>query len=161
MDFKGADSKTYRQIRGISDTIKHGKCISIDPASKCMGYAIIEQGVITETGVVVAPPYNNIGGRLEYMYNAIKEKGPYDAAFIEKVRSSQGHIYLVWSAGTAIAASGAPTVIEVSTSMWKKLAREDTTYSKSDEADAIKIAEVVLECIKDNYATQAQKDPRT
>lgn len=158
MAYKGDEKKIASKIKEIEHIIKNGRSIAIDPASVNMGYAIIENGEIVKSGVFTAPKNASIGNRLAIIKTKIEREGPFDACFIEFVRGGRmGHIYLVWSAGVAAAAANAIHTHEIRISMWKKLAELDESYTKSDENDAIKIAEVVLDCIKDEHEQASTK----
>lgn len=162
MAYKGDEKKIQSKVKDIEHVIRNGRSIAIDPASKNLGYAIIENGKIVENGVIKAPPTAPIGQRLDYICAQIQAKGPFEACFVELVRTgrSGGHIYLVWSAGAAVVAASAPHTHEIRVSMWKKIASQDKSYVKSDANDALKIAEVVLDCIKDDNEQTATKNTR-
>ena len=71
-----------------------------------------------------------------------------DIALVEKVRSSSGHIYLVWSAGIAVAVSNSPHVVEIPSYMWKKIVDKD--YYKDDHMDARYIGRLAMLLCKED-----------
>ncbi len=118
--------------------------MSLDPSSTSLGYAIIDNGKLVKSGEIIAK--GDIGKRLSYMYQELKLLGSFKGIVLEKVRGPRGHIFLLWSAGMAVAATGASVTIEIPTNLWS-LAKDDK-YFKGDEADALYMAKFCIQFCK-------------
>jgi len=138
--FNGNDAKTAKSIIKLKDTILNGTLLAIDPASKSVGYAVFEKGELHISGSYKAS--GSIGPRLKEIGDFLVQFEDPDVLAIEKVRTHSGHHMLTWGAGHAVGAVGAETTIEITCSMWKKVA--GAQHIKSDENDAIAIGELVL-----------------
>jgi len=128
-----------------------GTVLSIDPASKSLGYAIFEGGIQVEAGTLKTSEKQPVGRRLfdllDQLEDVIRDYRPIDIMLIELVRSSTGHIFLTWAAGMAVAASDAPVVIEIPEKMWKKTI--DDQWFKCDVQDAKYIAKLAFVICED------------
>ena len=145
----GAYKKEVKQLLSQSDIILNQRWIAVDPASKIMGYAIVDKGEITKSGTIEAKHNAPIGIRLQVMYEALHNMGIFELLAIEKVRQPKGHFMLVWSAGVASGGVGARFTCEVPTNLWKQAA--DDAYFKDDEQDAIYIAKYCLELCRGKH----------
>lgn len=105
-----------------------------------MGLCIYQDGVEVLAKTLKVHEKLPISQRLTYLHELLdgfiqqELDGSVDLVLIEKVRSSSGHVFLVWAAGGAISACASPVVIEIPAYMWKKVVDKD--YVKTDEMDA-------------------------
>ena len=139
-----------KALRKNIGALGNGTVLFIDPASKDAGWAISEGGKVIESGSIHAK--GHIAERLEHMSMSIMYLAaikPFDLVVVEKVRGPRGHIMLLWSVGVAIAASGAPISLEVTTNMWSEA--KDDYYVKGDEADALYLAKWTLGFARGDY----------
>lgn len=135
-----SNENIIKQIRASKEAITKGMLLSIDPASNVLGYAIYLDGKLSTSGRIVATPKAPIHVRLHDILSKLPKVKP-DVLAIELVRSSTGHIYMVWAVGAIIAHYGVPT-IEIPTRMWSEV--KDSSYIKEDETDAIYIGRYVV-----------------
>ena len=113
-----------------------------------MGYAIFKNGEMVDSGSAKYESPGKIGKRLAGIFEELPELHDVGLVVTEKVRSSTGHVYLVWSNGTALAKYGPESVLEVSTKNWKRVC--DHLYVKGDAADARYLGHFVLTlCLED------------
>lgn len=140
----GQHRKEADAILKHKETILDGTFISIDPASKDMGYALFTGGELIENGT--AEGRGLIGPRLYQIMNNLPEVNV-ALVIVEKVRMGTGHAYLTWSTAIPIAKYGTH-VCEVSTRAWKK--NVDDTYEKSDERDALEIGKFAVTLCKED-----------
>ena len=131
------------------DTVLNGTILAIDPASICLGYAVLEKGEILVSGDKTHK--GAIHSRLVGVYSTIKklreEYNP-ELLIIEQLRSNSKHkTYspppLLWSIGVTIAAAKVP-VIEVSPKTHQVYSRRKD-WPKTDENDAKAMAFIVHE----------------
>lgn len=135
----GQHKKLGDIIRANKERILTGTFLSIDPASRDMGYAIFEKGKLIKNGSVSAT--GHIGIRLKKLFEQLPDIKP-DFMAVEKVRSGTGHIYLVYSVAVPIIKYGCE-MVEIPTRAWHK--NIDSTYIKGDARDALEIG---LFCIR-------------
>ena len=140
----GQHKKEAAAILKHKETILDGTFISIDPASKEMGYALFTGGELIENGT--AEGKGAIGPRLYQILNNLPD-ATVALVIVEKVRFGTGHVYLTWSTSVPIAKYGT-AVCEVSTRAWKK--NVDDTYEKSDERDALEIGKFAITLCKED-----------
>jgi hypothetical protein len=114
--------------------------LSIDPASNILGYAVYVGGKLDNSGRIIATPKAPINVRLHDIVSKLPKVKP-DVLVIELVRSSTGHVFMVWAVGAIIAHYGVPT-IEIPQRLWRNI--QDSEYVKSDETDAIYIGKYVI-----------------
>jgi len=132
------------RIKENADIILTKTVLCIDPASNSVGYAIYKKGKFVEGGKIVARAKAPIYERLEEIARKLPQVTP-DVVIIELVRSSTGHVYMVWAVGTIIAHYGVST-IEVPHRLWKNTI--DDKYVKDDDVDAKYIGKYVIEIAK-------------
>ena len=145
-NFRGADADMVAEIRLHRDKLTTGKILVIDPSSLSAGFCYIENLEIKENGVIKLPQKLPIAARLQHLVGELQQRWPsVDALGIEKIRGGRAHIYLLWSAGAAVAGSGAPVVFEIPISAWKKM--RDKWYTKTDANDAKMMALFILGCL--------------
>lgn len=128
------------QIRANKKPITQGLMLSIDPASNILGYAVYVGGKLDNSGRIIATPKAPINVRLHDIVSKLPKVKP-DVLVIELVRSSTGHVFMVWAVGAIIAHYGVPT-IEIPQRLWRNI--QDSEYVKSDETDAIYIGKYVI-----------------
>lgn len=121
------------RLKENKDIILGGTVLCIDPASNCVGYALYVGGKLKESGKVKAKHKDPIHLRLSQIVVNLPQVKP-DLVVIELVRSSTGHVYMVWAVGAIIAQYGTPT-IEIPHRLWKNI--QDAKYTKDDDIDAI------------------------
>lgn len=139
--------KIVKELRKHSDIILNGTWIAIDPASRSMGYALIEGGAVSKNGTFVTKK-KPIGERLKDLHSMLDLDLPeVELMVVEFVRTGTGHHFLTWSTGLAVGALGAPITIEIPTKLWEKC--KDKDYIKSDACDAKYIAKFCIEVCKD------------
>jgi len=124
--------KTVETLREHSDTILEGSFTVIDPSSRSMGYCIFQGGEVIANGKLTSD--GKIGERLKDLYHQLDIFDHTPLMLMEKVRSGTGHIYLVFSAGVAVAGLSHSELLEIPYSLWSK--RKDASYVKSDAMDA-------------------------
>jgi hypothetical protein len=132
------------RIKENADIILTETVLCIDPASNSVGYAIYKKGKFVEGGKVVARAKAPIHERLEEIARKLPQVTP-DVLIIELVRSSTGHIYMVWAVGAIIAHYGV-TTIELPHRLWKNII--DDKYVKDDDVDARYMGKYVIEIAK-------------
>lgn len=132
------------RIKESADVILTGTVLCIDPASNSVGYALYVKGKLTEGGKIVATAKAPIHKRLEQIVRKLPQLDP-DMVIIELVRSSTGHVYMVWAVGAIVAHYGAP-LIEVPQRLWKNV--QDDKYVKDDDVDAKYMGKYVIEIAK-------------
>jgi hypothetical protein len=139
-----SNDSILKQIRANKQAITQGLMLSIDPASNVLGYAVYIDGKLDNSGRIIATPKAPINVRLHDIVSKLPKVKP-DVLVIELVRSSTGHVFMVWAVGAIIAHYGAPT-IEIPQRMWKEV--QDDLYQKDDIADAIYIGRYVVATAK-------------
>jgi hypothetical protein len=145
-NFRGADAELVAEIQANRDKLIEGRILVIDPSSLSAGFCFIEKMEIKENGVIKLPQKLPIAARLRHLVDELQQRWPQvDALGIEKIRGSRAHIYLLWSAGAAVAGTGAPMVFEIATSAWNKM--RDKWYTKTDANDAKMMALFILGCL--------------
>lgn len=121
--------------------------IAIDPASRSIGYALVEGGEVVEKGTIKTNK-KCIGERLNDLFHQLEDKfDDLSMVAVELVRPNSGHLYLTWGAGVVAAGTNAPLVIEIPTSMWAK--RKDSGWAKTDVLDALYIAKLILTIVSE------------
>lgn len=133
----------YKKVAEAAPVLLDGILVAIDPASVSPGYAVFKAGKLEQSGIVELPKKATIKERLAVLHAAVRAF-PATVLGIEMIRGSRAHVYLHWSVGVSVAASRAPILLEVPVAVWKAVAKCDTTYTKGDEADAIKIGECLI-----------------
>lgn len=121
-----------------------------------MGYTLAKGGQVIDSGSLKADEKDKIGPRLwdigDQLQDILKEHRPVDVCLIEFLRSSTGHVYIVWSAGNAVRDSICPVVIEIPTHLWSKV--KDEGWFKCDALDSRYIYELArIICEEDEDAT--------
>lgn len=145
--FKKTELSVVGKILKHREIILSGVFLAVDPASKSLGFALYRQGVLDESGTIIADGKAPVGNRLASLSEQLGELATPDVMAVEKVRTGTGHVFLVWSAGTAVAATNAPVTIELPVSMWKKFVGKE--HEKSDENDAIAIGDTIIHICKE------------
>lgn len=139
--------RTHRQ------SILRGQLVSIDPASISAGWALFDFTELCQSGTIAASAKLPAHQRLESLYYQLQETiKPFcepQIVAIEKIRGRTSPPQLWWSVGVLQIALVPQAVIEVPISFWKKLAELDPDYRKSDEQDAIKIGQAIIEFTKE------------
>jgi hypothetical protein len=128
------------QIENNKDKILNGTVLVIDPASNIVGYALYIKGKLELSGKVMATAKAPIHQRLKEIVSRLPKVTP-DVLGIELVRTTTGHVFMVWAVGAILAHYGVPT-IELPHRMWKEVI--DEHYEKDDTVDAIYMGKFML-----------------
>lgn len=123
--------------------------LAIDPSSKSVGWASFMSGVLKDSGTIRVAGVAH--SRLREIYDELWERFAEvpSVLAIEKIRGRGSSHILVWSVGVIQTAIRSQLVVEIPINFWKVLAKEDETYKKTDENDAIKIGNVLIEIAKE------------
>ena len=135
------------QIIENLDKVLNGNMLVIDPASKTLGYATTVNGAVIDTGTIELSENIPVNQRLQELVALLYNEAEYDILGIEMIRGKMAHHYLKFSVGAVIGAVHAPACIEVPISSWKAYAGKQ--HKKSDEADAIAMAETIIALAKE------------
>lgn len=153
-------SQIAGKIDEYRDVILTGKILSIDPsvgsASSMPGYAIAEEGILVESGLIKLPIHLPLHLRLAELGRVLREdfESP-DLIILEYIGgyafgplryNINAYHSLIKAAGVASSATYTEKLIEVPPSVWKKYTDED--YVKGDEADAVYLLKYVLMAAK-------------
>lgn len=140
--------RIYDKIKKEKDTILQGRMVSVDPSSNSCGIAVWLNGEFKE-GYTIAASRSTlpVAVRLSQIFNKLPQLGKVDIIFVEKVRTSTGHVFLTWSVGMLLTFFKSPKVIEIPTNFWKKVIDKD--WYKSDCKDAEYIGKLVMRIIND------------
>lgn len=142
--------KDYKKLldfcQNFESAILDDHLVAIDPGSKNLGWASFQRGKLESSGVVCADPKSPAHVRLRSMYDQLTYLfTPFPKLVaMEKIRGIGSSHVLVWSVGVLQTAIRSSIVVEVPINFWKVLALLDPEYKKSDEADAIKIGQVLV-----------------
>lgn len=148
-------SKDFDKIKDFcteyQSVILDDHLLAVDPGSKALGWASFRGGVLEDSGVIKAKEGQIAHRRLRTMYDELyySFQTPPKILAIEKIRGRGSSHVLVWSVGIVQTAVRSSLVYEVPINFWKVLAKLDSDYTKSDEADAIKIGEVMIKFTED------------
>lgn len=131
-----------KNIKSMGQIVDTGTVLAIDPASKSLGYALYDCGVLVEKGKLISK-YKQIERRLRDLSRQLKNKFKrVDILAVEKIRGSMAHEYLRWSIGMAVTSIDSDVMVEIPINFWKKLVEEG--YTKDDDNDAELIGLVVV-----------------
>lgn len=144
-----------KAVKDNLDTILTGKLIGIDPASKTLGYAVSEAGVINDNGTIELDPKQPLNQRLQDLVKTLQKDGEYSILVIEMIRGKMSHAYLKFSVGAVMGGVQAKVAIEVPVNVWRAVAGKD--HVKSDANDAHAILNAVLTLAKELDAERKQK----
>lgn len=132
-----------------AEGILKGSILAIDPASKSLGYAVTKKGKVVDQGTIQLDARAPINERLKDIVRILQKDGEYSILAVEMIRGRMAHVYLTWSVGAVIGSAKAPVLIEIPIPAWKALAKIDPDYTKSDDADAAKLAETLIALAKE------------
>lgn len=165
------ESGAYKDISRCLSELVGGIVLIVDPSigsqSSLPGWAIYEDAVLVNSGIIPVPIHKTVAQRLAYLSQAItklvEDIGDVGVLVYEKVpvsahggRSQAGHASLLMATGAILAgADRVPHYVAIAPISWKKAARP--TYVKSDENDAIEMGWVVIEQAKQMLAEGARK----
>lgn len=140
-------------MKALKETLKkkilEGTVLSLDPASggtSQPGWALSKKGEIIASGTFKTAK----GAIQERLRSLSKEvfKFTEDLEVIVlavEMLPRRVHHYVMWSVGAVVSAIPYDVeVLEVPIRDWKETAREDSTYTKGDEQDAVAILSTVL-----------------
>lgn len=134
--------------------VTEGKVLAVDPAlgtgESMPGYAVYIKGVLDESGSLFYDAETATEG-LRALRKFVTEIGPVDVLVVEELRGVMVHPHLHWVVGVLVEAVEAQLVLECPIPLWKRLAKEDPHYVKSDEADAKKLGETVVKLAEGSY----------
>lgn len=132
------------RIKENAEILLGGTVLCIDPASNIVGWSVYVKGKLVDGGTVTARPKAPIHVRLLQIVEKLPRYRP-DVVIIELVRSSTGHVYMVWAVGAIIATYGVPT-IEIPHRLWKNA--QDDKYVKDDQVDSEYMGRYVMDIAK-------------
>lgn len=139
---KGKHMAKFRACaKANKEAILYGKVLVVDPASRRLGYATIEQGQITGQGIIEIAK-GDVQQRLQDLVLTMQGEGEYDVLAVELIRGSRAHVYLQWSVGALVGSTNAHGLIEVPIQAWKAVAGPN--HEKDDDEDARAMAETLL-----------------
>ncbi len=140
-----------RDVTIHKDLILNGKMLSIDPATRTLGYATTEAGTVTEQGTIEIDPKLPINQRLQSIVRLMQaEKQTYDIVLVEMIRGRMAHAYLMFGVGAILGGVDCPIGIEVPICAWKAAAKVlEPDYIKSDANDAAMFARTVITMAKE------------
>lgn len=137
--------------------------LAVDPASggtSDPGFAYAVGGRIVESGIIPLDRGRRVEHRLRQLYLALFQlyAGKVDILVVERLRGRMVPAQLTWSVGVIMAAtcvvdlrddgSGLPAkqpvALELPISTWKRYAKADPDYTKTDENDARMIMTALL-----------------
>ena len=121
------------------DTILRGTFLAVDPASNSLGWAVFENGKYKSSGTLKAPAKLPLPGRLQYMHDNFKDLKGHKLLVVEAIRSVKLSQVVRYAVGMTLVASRAEEYIECPIPVWKAVAAASSTYTKTDEQDAIMI----------------------
>lgn len=151
-------SKAYSDIQDNLKGILEGVVVSIDPSigssSSMPGWAVYRAGQYVASGTFDIPVHKHIPHRLRMLANHIRklynEYSP-DVLVYEDIPAQRygmgnavAHASLLKALGAILSVPGPEGYVGIMPVSWKKLVRD--TYQKGDEADAVEIGYVVIEC---------------
>jgi hypothetical protein len=151
-------SKAYGNIEDNLQGILEGVMVSIDPSigssSSMPGWAVYRTGQYVASGTFDIPIHRSLPDRLRTLANHIRklynEYSPDVLAYedIPAQRYGMGnaiaHASLLKALGAILSVPGPDGYVGIMPVSWKKMVRD--TYTKGDEADAVEIGYVVIEC---------------
>jgi len=139
--------------------ITEGRILSIDPAlgtgESMPGYAVYKSSKLDESGSLFYDAETAAEG-LRALRKFLCEIGPVDVLVVEELRGNMVHPHLHWVVGVIVEAVEAKLVLECPIALWKRLAKEDPHYSKSDEEDAKKFAETIIKLAEGSYPCEVR-----
>ena len=132
-----------RNKKELAKFANKGRILCIDPASISCGYCLIVNGKIKESGGI-RTRHKDIRQRLIEIYSKFKKKfKKVDLLIMESVCNRQTNKSLWWAVAAILMAIDTDYYTECHVKSWQKYL-DKTTYIKSDENDAISIAEAFL-----------------
>jgi len=151
-------SKAYQNIEDNLQGILEGMVISIDPSigssSSMPGWAIYRAGQYVSSGIFEIPVHKSLPDRLRTLANHVRKlynDYPPDVLVYEDIPAQRygmgnavAHASLLKALGAILSVPGPDGYVGIMPVSWKKLVRD--TYEKGDEADAVEIGYVVIEC---------------
>lgn len=151
-------SKAYQNIEDNLQGILEGMVISIDPSigssSSMPGWAIYRAGQYVSSGIFEIPVHKSLPDRLRTLANHVRKlynDYPPDVLVYEDIPAQRygmgnavAHASLLKALGAILSVPGPDGYVGIMPVSWKKLVRD--TYEKGDEADAVEIGHVVIEC---------------
>lgn len=151
-------SKAYGNIEDNLQGILEGLVVSIDPSigssSSMPGWAIYRAGQYVSSGIFEIPVHKSLPERLRTLANHIRKlynEYPPDCLVYEDIPAQRygmgnavAHASLLKALGAILSVAGPDGYVGIMPVSWKKMVRD--TYNKGDEADAVEIGYVVIEC---------------
>lgn len=143
-----------RDVRRLTPVVLAEQVLAVDPAtgaSSDPGYAWFVGGVLRRSGVIPTTPGQPTPVRLVEIYNWLATEFPeIDVLVVERLRGSMVPAQLHWATGVIIAAvDPSEAVLEMPIQTWKRYAKLDPNYTKTDEQDAIAIGQALFALIKE------------
>lgn len=163
-------SRAYSDIEANLKGILEGVVISIDPSigssSSMPGWAVYKAGDYVASGTFEIPAHRPLPEklrRLAYHVRKLYDDYPADVLVYEDIPSQRygmgnanAHASLLKALGAILSVPGPEGYVGIMPVSWKKLVRD--TYQKGDEADAVEIGYVVIECAAQiKYNVEKQK----
>lgn len=153
MSWPYVSAATAAQLRKHSEAVLGGRVVCIDPATGSTsqpGYAVLEHGELVRSGVLKIDRRLGIARRLKALADQLLDEGlalP-ELLVVERLRGRMVHPHLHWAVGVIVATLDPEAIIELPIPLWKAVARADTTYAKSDEADACAFGQTVIYLVR-------------
>ena len=168
-------TKTSKAYVSIEDNLKgllEGVVVSIDPSigssSSMPGWAIYRAGQYVSSGTFDIPVHKSIPDRLRILANHLRKlynEYPPDCLVYEDIPAQRygmgnavAHASLLKALGAILSVPGPEGYVGIMPVSWKKMVRD--TYQKGDEADAVEIGHVVIECAAQIIYSRSQKKGR-
>lgn len=163
-------SKAYGNIEENLKGILEGVVISIDPSigssSSMPGWAVYMDGEYVKSGIFEIPIHKSLPERLRILANHVRKlynEYPADVLVYEDIPAQRygmgnavAHASLLKALGAILSVPGPDGYVGIMPVSWKKMVRD--TYTKGDEADAVEIGYVVIECASQiKYNVENQK----
>jgi hypothetical protein len=151
-------SKAYQNIEENLQGILEGVIVSIDPSigssSSMPGWAVYRAGQYVASGTFPILAHKSIPDRLRTLANHLRKlynEYPPDCLVYEDIPAQRygmgnanAHASLLKALGAILSVPGPDGYVGIMPVSWKKMVR--STYEKGDEADAVEIGYIVIEC---------------
>lgn len=151
-------SKAYISIEENLQRLLEGVVVSIDPSigssSSMPGWAVYRAGQYVASGIFEMAVHKSLPERLRTLANHIRKlynEYPPDVLVYEDIPAQRygmgnavAHASLLKALGAILSVPGPDGYVGIMPVSWKQLVRD--TYNKGDEADAVEIGHVVIEC---------------
>lgn len=142
-------TKFEKVVRTHAISLIHRTVIAIDPGTKSAGYAVFEEGKLTESGVIKVAQTLPINTRL-YQIAKGSPKLPADVLIVEDIgKGAMAHVYLKFAVGAILATYPYSQVLFCPISIWKAYAKAHGIVDKNDELDAQCMGKALIQWAKE------------